>query len=740
MTKTDDLQAILDRLAAGEHSPADLETLRRALIVDDQARTVQLGKYNVDIGRGQEIQIGDRIYQGSDAEAVRQVVLSVLQEHDLLSHTRPKVYHYLPHPNYEHFVGRKAELEQAHHLLRPHHRAWVIVVDGIGGIGKSALALELAHHYLRNHDKLPLEQRFEAIIWTSAKAMVLTADGIKPRQQIVHTLEDIYATISVALEREDIVRARSEEQAALVYRALSKQRTLLVIDNLETIDDERVNAFIRELPAPTKCIVTTRHRIDVAYPIRLEEMPKEEAIALIGQECISKEVSLSNIQAQRLYRRTGGVPLAIVWSIAQIGYGYPVEMVLRRLGTPTSDITRYCFEGIIERIRDKPAHKLLMALALFEHKTSRESLGIVADLSDLDRDEGMVDLERLSLVNKEGALFGLLPLTRNYALNELAQNTSVKTGLEERWLGYLKQLCGIEAGEDFWRWIGQASVQDGPNIVAAADWAYDHGRTNDVLVLSQGACWYLEFVGRWREESEYARRAYTLALAANQYGMAARFMGFDGWIRQQWGEYDEAEGLFREALEHYQNAGNREGECVTRQYLALVFRKRQQFKQAEEYCLEAQRIAKELQSGDLKAMIDNEQGKLARDMGDWPRAWHFFSQVRDWFASRVEQTPRDEVLALGNWGQLAWVAYHLGRIEEARELFGESLRYFEEGSKAYLATLKYRFAIVEDALGNSTQAYKYAKEAAFWFERLGMQPDYEAAQKLLARLESQLDR
>ena len=55
------------------------------------------------------------------------------------------------------------------------------------------------------------EERFEAIIWTLAKATVLTADGIAPRQQFTRTLGDIYTTIAVTLERKAITRARPEE-------------------------------------------------------------------------------------------------------------------------------------------------------------------------------------------------------------------------------------------------------------------------------------------------------------------------------------------------------------------------------------------------------------------------------------------------------------------------------------------------------------------------------------------------
>lgn len=64
----------------------------------------------------------------------------------------------------------------------------------------------------------------------------------------------------------------------------------MIVDNLETVDDEAVMDFLRELPAPTKAIVTTRHRIDVAYPVRLVGMPWEDAQALIEQECEKKGV------------------------------------------------------------------------------------------------------------------------------------------------------------------------------------------------------------------------------------------------------------------------------------------------------------------------------------------------------------------------------------------------------------------------------------------------------------------
>jgi hypothetical protein len=291
-----------------------------------------------------------------------------------------KVYHNLPQPDYGRFIGREKELAKIYDLLSPANRHFLVTIDGIGGIGKTTLALEVAHHYLRDVDKLPEAERFDAIIWTSAKRDVLTGEGIAQRHQALRTLNDIYTMISIALEREDITRARSEEQLELVRRALVRQRALLIVDNLETVHDEDVLSFLRELPSPTKAIVTTRHRIDVAYPIRLKEMSWDEAEQLIAQECDRKGVKLSDEQARKLYERTGGVPLALVLSIAQIGTGYRIDAVLARLSCPDGDIAQFCFRGAIESIRETDAHKLLMALALFATDASREALGYVAAL------------------------------------------------------------------------------------------------------------------------------------------------------------------------------------------------------------------------------------------------------------------------------------------------------------------------------------------------------------------------
>ncbi len=280
-------------------------------------------------------------------------------------------------------------------------RAYVITIDGIGGIGKSTLALETAYFFFGHYNELPEQERFEAIVWVSAKRTYLTASGIRERRQFFRTLEDVFAAIARVRDYPEIMQARVDEQHAIVEQVLREQRVLLILDNLETVDDEVLLYFLHELPEPTKAIVTTRHRIDVARTIRLTGMQHGDALSLIDQEARRKDVALSAEDRESLWQKTGGVPLAIVWSIGLMGMGSSIDGVLRRLSSGQSDIAKFCFNESVAQIRKREAYKLLLALSLFAADASRDALGVVAGLSEdhLACDTGLEDLLRLSLVN-----------------------------------------------------------------------------------------------------------------------------------------------------------------------------------------------------------------------------------------------------------------------------------------------------------------------------------------------------
>ncbi|MHC5779945.1 NACHT domain-containing protein [Nostoc sp.] len=79
MTSPEELNSLLERIVKHQHTESDIALLRQWLSSSSQIVSQQ-GKYAVNLGQGQEIHIGDRIYQGADAELIREIVRSLLEE------------------------------------------------------------------------------------------------------------------------------------------------------------------------------------------------------------------------------------------------------------------------------------------------------------------------------------------------------------------------------------------------------------------------------------------------------------------------------------------------------------------------------------------------------------------------------------------------------------------------------------------------------------------------------------
>ena len=66
---------IIRKIAEGKHTDADLSQLRELLGASDTASVILIGKNIVGKIDGREIQIGDRIYQGTDVETIKVVAI-----------------------------------------------------------------------------------------------------------------------------------------------------------------------------------------------------------------------------------------------------------------------------------------------------------------------------------------------------------------------------------------------------------------------------------------------------------------------------------------------------------------------------------------------------------------------------------------------------------------------------------------------------------------------------------------
>lgn len=662
--------------------------------------------------------------------------------------------HNLPPRDYERFVGRQSELGEVRRLLGPRSRAFVVTIDGIGGIGKSALALEAAYNLCEGYSNLLEAERFEAIVWVSAKRSYLTADGIIERRQAFRTLSDVYAAIAQVLDFPAITRARAEEQRAIVEQVLGEQRTLLILDNLETVDDEDLMIFLRELPDPTKALVTTRHRIDVAHPVRLTGMAHQDALALIDQEAARKEVAATADEREQLWQRTGGVPLAIVWSLGLMGLGGSVESVLRRLGSGQSDIAQFCFAESVAQVRGRDAYWLLLALSLFANDASREALGVVAGLGEdeFGRDTGLEELIRLSVMNKSRGRFSLLPLTRGFVQALLAQQAVFADAADQRLFDYLHKLADSLGG---WSkdWAGQDLVeQELPTILAVIDRfekRIQYVRSPDELVMiapasQELARTLLHFItlvnqtcrlrGFWNEND----RLCALRLEISR--------GLSDQEEIGWSYYELSKLNYvrrdLELLHRWATAAQNAGQSTGIQLLALLASRQlgEAFLMTDEIA-EAARILPATLEACRQSGLDwlprhlyGSMGLLADKQGDIEAAAHWYQQAIEAFSYGNNSANQ----AYYYW-LLGDLKHRIELLDEARDLFHYGLSLARTSGRAeVIGHTLHSLAALEAQRGSQQEATVLARSAYQQFRRLGMKREQAEAEELLRQLGEQL--
>src|SRR5215207_6134538 len=169
-------------------------------------------------------------------------------------------------PRRPYFVGREEEIKTILQSLQPNSRTFIIGIEGIGGVGKSTLAIEVSYRCIEN-------DLFESVIWISAKEFTLTLHGIEPVMPEAKTLSDILITIGTSLGNPTIGNLSIQEQIKRAYSLLSRRTTLLVLDNFASLsrnEQREIIDFLRRSPITLKVVITSRERISEGQIIRLQ--------------------------------------------------------------------------------------------------------------------------------------------------------------------------------------------------------------------------------------------------------------------------------------------------------------------------------------------------------------------------------------------------------------------------------------------------------------------------------------
>src|SRR5437016_2161903 len=161
------------------------------------------------------------------------------------------------------------------------------IIYGPGGVGKTALLIELSKQ-LAIDETPPL---FKNVIWVSAKRDYYdpTRDSIEAGESQFHSLDNILAAILDFHGFEDAVAYDHDAKKWLVLELLRDDKTLLVLDNLESISaagqQEIVRFFaveakkvLRRAPDQFKVLITSRELIPSGFhQVELKGLDKAES-------------------------------------------------------------------------------------------------------------------------------------------------------------------------------------------------------------------------------------------------------------------------------------------------------------------------------------------------------------------------------------------------------------------------------------------------------------------------------
>ncbi len=442
-------------------------------------------------------------------------------------------------PQQGHFFGRAKELEIIASALSHESRTWGALIDGPGGIGKTALAIKAAHD--------ASAELFERKIFITAKVRELNADGEAKLTDFTRpTYLAMLDELGKELGADGLEKLAPEARPNELRLALAGKKALIIFDNLETLPEEervRLFQFLSRLPEGNKAIVTSRRRSDVdARIVRLDRLARDEALQLIA-ELAAKYPRLaraSQKERQDLYEITQGNPLFIRWIAGQLGRaGSQCRTVAEACAfidkaPKGNDPLEYIFGDLLETFTADET-KVLAALTYFTQPTKLKWIAGMTALPARAAETALEDLTDRSILTSDlsAQTYFLPPLTAKF-IRTRRPDAVTQTGdvLTDRAYALAMQYGGQESN-DYEKFPTLDAEWD---FISAALPRLLTGDNTRLQTMSDQLVFFFEFTGRWDEAIWLFEQAETRALADNDKenaGWKAYRAGFVYFLRSQ---------------------------------------------------------------------------------------------------------------------------------------------------------------------------------------------------------------
>ena len=600
------------------------------------------------------------------------------------------------------FTGREDELKE---LLASIETGGVTIsgLQGMGGIGKTALALKLVEL---------LEPRYpDAQFYLDLKGA-----STQPL-----TVAEALAHVVRAYHPADKLPNSESELRGLYLSVLKGQRALLLMDN--AANAEQVEPLIP--PAGCLLLVTSRQHFTVPG---LAAKNLDTLSAADARELLLTIAPRIGTHADEIAALCGHLPLALrLAAAAMLKYRNlsPVDYVRRlqdrqqRLQLIDASLS-LSYELLSEELRER-----WRWLAVFPDTFAGDAATAVWAV-EVDQAKYILgELMATSMVdwNETSDRYRLHDLARLFADAKL--RTEERTVGQKRFATHYRNVLAAtknlykEGSESLLHGLALFDLEWG-NIQAGHAWVAAHADTSDADVARLGITYPIAglYVLDLRQHSREQIRWLEIALAAarrlqDRQG-EGNALGNLGLAYTDLGETRSAIQFYEQALLIVRETGDRRGEGIGLGNLGIAYKNLGEIHRAIQFYEQALDIAREIGDRRGEGNAVGNLGNAYADLGETRRAIQFYEQAL--LIYREIGDRRSEGAVLGNLGR---VYNDLGETRRAIEFYKQALLIHREvGDRRSEGNALWNMSLALDELSERAQAIQHAEQALTIYEQI----------------------
>lgn len=412
-------QVVLAALQALENEHSQLAHFLRLRFLDELKMSHVANQLNIAEGTAYRRQ----------REAINQLAESLLKlEHQIRNEYQARLENRLNLPHQTDLVGVTPHLQTLLNKLTAPGPPWLLTIEGLGGIGKTALANVLIR-------TLALTDYYQAVAWINAKQQeFLPAAGLQPTNQPALSLDTLINNLLIQLEVEVPPAVSAQEKLTLLTRLLKDAPYLIVIDNLETaLDHQALLPTLNKLANPSRFLLTSRHSLKAhsdIYCFSIPTLSRADTFTFLKQEAQLRHIAAlagaTQNQLESIYQVVGGNPLALKLILGQIRL-LPLAQVLENLrqaqGKKIDALYTHIYWQAWQTLDLASQHVLLMMPLAQEGDF--DHLAAISNLDVGDLNDALDHLITYSLVEVSGSLedrrYRIHRLTETFLLTEVTK-------------------------------------------------------------------------------------------------------------------------------------------------------------------------------------------------------------------------------------------------------------------------------------------------------------------------------